>query len=879
MPVGATTTANGIKVHGDYSFTPPASFFTENAIPSGANVFIPQGLVADVNHDNRAVIQAAIDEAYAAGGGIVYIPPGVYGVGDNPDETGCVILKNNVFLKGAGMGETTLRVMDHIGDIITGIIRSPFGEETNNYGASDITLDGNRANNDAVLEHVDGLFTGGIPGDTVTDHDVTFLRVEIHHCSGYGFDPHERTERLLIDSSVAHHNGKDGFVADYIIDGEYRNNIAYENDRHGFNLTTTTNDFLIHNNIARDNGSTGITIQRGNFDIPVPYNIVVRDNLVTGNAREGILVQMGENILIMNNTVEDSGRTGIRVYGASYVTVRHNDVSGSSHSMHDEYADIQIREYDDLLGVSGKTYKAHFNLIEKNHLIGGGTPSSSYGIAEREGDVGDNVFQNNTITGQVRGVYKLYADSTIASFHGLDGDDQVEGNGAVNWFHGGGGADSLKGEGGNDYLNGGDGADTLSGGTGDDTYIVNSLDDKVSEKPGEGYDRVFSTISYELKKDVEFLRLKGEGAMNGKGNEGDNILVGNDAVNELSGKEGNDRIYGHGGEDVIKGGDGNDRIDGGAGADQMSGGLGNDSYYVDNADDDVSEDIAGGSDTVFSSVSYTLKGNVEKLVFIGDSALDGTGNALGNEMTGNDSNNVVSGGRGDDRLNGKGGEDTLKGGAGDDTLNGGDGADTMSGGAGDDTFFVNFVGDEVNEKAGEGTDTIYTSVSYTMKEGIENLYLTGLAYEGKGNVGDDSIFGNGLANVLRGAEGDDSLSGSGGDDILKGGQGSDTMSGGAGADVFSYDSDSEIVDEMILDFNSADGDKIDLASVDAGTAAGHQDFVFTGASPFLGIGRELRYETEANGISLMGDRDGDRLPDFVIHIIGATMLNLDDLII
>ena len=114
--------------------------------------------------------------------------------------------------------------------------------------------------------------------------------------SGYGFDPHEITERLVIADSVAHHNKLDGFVADFIIDGEYRNNLAYANDRHGFNIVTSTNDFLMTGNVARDNGGGGITVQRGSEDIPVPTNIVIQRRQSFGNALEGVLLKMATDV-------------------------------------------------------------------------------------------------------------------------------------------------------------------------------------------------------------------------------------------------------------------------------------------------------------------------------------------------------------------------------------------------------------------------------------------------------------------------------------------------------------------------------------------------------------------------------------------------------
>ena len=87
------------------------------------------------------------------------------------------------------------------------------------------------------------------------------------------------------------------------------------------------------------------------------------------------------------------------------------------------------------------------------------------------------------------------------------------------------------------------------------------------------------------------------------------IRAGTDTLSgfeNLIGSQFNDTLTGTSGNNVINGLAGNDRLDGGAGADQMYGGIGNDTYVVDNAGDVANETDGDGTDTVLSSVSFSL---------------------------------------------------------------------------------------------------------------------------------------------------------------------------------------------------------------------------------------------------------------------------------
>lgn len=224
-----------------------------------------------------------------------------------------------------------------------------------------------------------------------------------------------------------------------------------------------------------------------------------------------------------------------------------------------------------------------------------------------------------------------------------------------------------------------------------------------------------------------------------------------------TGASGDDTLTGDGAANVIYGFDGNDTINGGAGADTMYGGRGDDTFYVDDQSDQVIEYRDGGTDTIYSSVTYMLPGFVEKLVLTGPNAIDGYGGSAGDTIIGNDAANRLYGNDGDDVLTGNGGADILDGGYGNDR---------MTGGTGNDTYYVDSPADIVIEAAGEGTDSIYSEVTFTLAANVEQLTLTGSrSINGTGNDLANRINGNGADNILTGL---------GGDDVIDGGAGTDT---------------------------------------------------------------------------------------------------------
>ena len=331
---------------------------------------------------------------------------------------------------------------------------------------------------------------------------------------------------------------------------------------------------------------------------------------------------------------------------------------------------------------------------------------------------------------------------------------------------GNGGKNNLFGDDGNDTLDGSTEADSLFGGKGNDVYIVDNASDVVVETAGQGKDTVKSTVTFNFDDGDEIetvildsagaissvannfanvITMVGSGAATINGNDGNDTLTGGVGKDTLLGGNDNDVIGGGGGNDSLHGGDGNDKLtggegddflNGGNGKDAMAGGGGDDTYIVTEVGDLVTETANKGYDTVQSYLaSYTLTANVEDLS-LGVGAVNGTGNALDNDISGNNLDNKIDGAGGSDAIiggdgndfnpgwsgndiHGEAGDDTLKGGSGNDILVGHEGNDVMFGEVGADVFAYWI--DDPSDLATLGSDTING-----FQSGIDKIELTDL---------------------------------------------------------------------------------------------------------------------------------------------------------
>ena len=462
---------------------------------------------------------------------------------------------------------------------------------------------------------------------------------------------------------------------------------------------------------------------------------------------------------------------------------------------------------------------------EGKDVLNGGT-----GTDRTDGGFGDDTHQVDSAADVVvEGVGEGSADKVLASVsYALTAAMDVEflatvsaaATTAIN-LTGNALANTLTGNAGANILDGGVGADQMTGGAGDDVFIVDNAGDKAFESNVAGVDTVKSSITYSLAGQfIEKLILTGADAINGTGNSLANIITGNGAANLLNGGEG---------------------------ADTMAGGAGDDTFLVDNVGDKAIEANVAGIDTVKSSVSYSLGGQfVENLVLTGSGIIDGTGNSLANSLTGNSAANQ---------------------------LNGQEGADTMAGGGGNDIYFVDNAGDKILESNGAGTDTVRSSVSFSLAgQFIEKLALTGSsAVNGTGNSLANLLTGNSAGNVLNGGEGNDELGGGSGNDTLVGGVGLDRyvfdtgLNAASNVDTisgYSVADDRIMLSRAVFTAIGSDGSLAASAFV-AGTAAGDADdrILYDGASG------KIFYDADGSG--------GGAAILFAQVAAGAALSNLD----
>src|SRR5262245_31608428 len=187
--------------------------------------------------------------------------------------------------------------------------------------------------------------------------------------------------------------------------------------------------------------------------------------------------------------------------------------------------------------------------------------------------------------------------------------------------------------------------------------------------------------------------------------------------------------------------------------------------------------------------------------------------------------------------------------------------------------------------------------------GNDGLYYDGISfahlYGGQGDdqlgggINRDFLYGEAGMDFMQAPAGNGVVAGGNGNDTLIGGLGLDKLIGGLGADTFRFDVITEsirgIARDLIRDFDSREGDLIDLSRLDAnGNSLAIEHFRFIGSETFKHFYQThpgsndvlLRFDPARH--LLQGDTNHNGrtdAADFEVKLVGVTHLDLGDLIL
>jgi Ca2+-binding RTX toxin-like protein len=757
-------------------------------------------------------------------------------------------------------------------------------------GDGGLTINGNIGNDTIYATEIDDTVNGGDGNDTLYG-----LGGSDYLNGGKGNDVLDGGSGI---DDMTGGLGDDTFYVDSSSDA------VHENANEGYDTVIGSVGFVVADNVEHGilSGTAGVNLfgnggdnwLTGNDGANTLYGLGGNDRLEGGAGADTLIGGLGDDTYVWDgvDTIVENPNAG------------NDTVESATTASLTSFANIENLTLTGSAAVNG-TGDANANVIRGNSaantLDGGGGADKLYGAAGDDtyivNNAGVQIVENaNEGTDTVRSSISYTLGANVENLV-LTGSGNISG-------YGNAGQNVITGNAGSNQLDGGGGGDTLQGGAGNDVYYVRNAADVIVEGAGEGTaDTVLATVNYSLGANAQVERLAGSDsnvttALNLTGNAYSHLIQGNNGVNTLTGGTGNDSLYGYAGDD---------RLDGGQGADQMTGGIGDDSYVVDNAGDQVIENANEGTDTVEASVTYTLGANLENLTLTGNAAIDGTGNAGANVIRGNTAANTLNGGGGADtlyggagndiyvvdnagvqivenanegtdtvrsslsytlganlenlvltgtaNLNGYGnaGQNAITGNAGSNQLDGGGGGDTLQGGAGNDVYYVRNAADVIVENAGEGTaDTVLATVSYTLTAAAQVERLAGAdanvttALNLTGNAYSHLVQGNNGVNTLTGGSGNDNLYGYAGDDRLDGGLGTDTLYGGIGNDTYVVDSLSDVIVE-----NAGEGtDTIETAiSFDLSTVANVENLTLAGTAAINGTGNALDNVIRGNSVA------------------------------
>ncbi len=235
------------------------------------------------------------------------------------------------------------------------------GEEIEDIVIENITLDGNKANN----ENLNGNYAGCIflqdcnriqmrqvtardyNGDGISwqiCHDVIVEDSHSHGHAGYGLHPGSGSQRPLMRRNRLENNELGLFFCWGVKYGLAENNTIIDNHRYGVSVGHRDTDNVVRDNEILRSGEVGVIFRRERGRAFAPHrNLLENNRIIDSGAEEGIGVDVQgetESVTIAHNDIRETrkplDRTGVRI-GAetSDIKLVENNIVGFSKTVSD----------------------------------------------------------------------------------------------------------------------------------------------------------------------------------------------------------------------------------------------------------------------------------------------------------------------------------------------------------------------------------------------------------------------------------------------------------------------------------------------------------------------------------------------------------------
>jgi len=206
-----------------------------------------------------------------------------------------------------------------------------------------------------------------------------------HHNISYGFDPHDFSNDFIVEENEAYENGSHGIIFSRGCDRNIiRNNISYNNDGHG---------------IMIDDGKVLFITPLPRYQDPVPSNYTIIENNHVWDNLDGIVIEGGTGTIIRNNVIDGVHRYGIRLKdNVTETEITKNIIKGSERYnifIYNNSDRNYIREnYIQGTKAGIGLQSVNENIIENNDIY-------ILGFAIRmKGEIYETIIHNNTIRGR-----------------------------------------------------------------------------------------------------------------------------------------------------------------------------------------------------------------------------------------------------------------------------------------------------------------------------------------------------------------------------------------------------------------------------------------------------------------------------------------------